>query len=90
MAGAALKASNSVALTPQTYGCRTCRLHGARKSTSIKAGPNHPNYKNGSETLEAKHQRSVALAELRATETDLFNKGLIAGASTAGRKLTGR
>jgi hypothetical protein len=22
----------------RTYGCRTCRLHGARKPTSIKAG----------------------------------------------------
>ena len=56
----------------------------------IKAGPNQPNDRHGLETLPAKHQRSVALAELSAKETDLFNKGLIAGASTAGRKLTGR
>ena len=33
----------------RTYGCRTCRLHGARKPTSIKAGPNHPNYRHGQE-----------------------------------------
>ena len=77
------------AFTPAAYGCRTCRLHGARKRTSIKAGPNHPNYRHGLETLSAKHQRSVTLAELRAIETDLINKGLIRGNRTAGRKPTG-
>ena len=84
------KSTKHRCLNPAAYGCRTCRLHGARKPTSIKAGPNYPNYRHGLETLPAKHQRSVKLAELRAIETDLFNKGLIAGASTAGRKLTGR
>ena len=56
--------------------------------SSIKAGPNHPNYRHGLETLPAKHQRSVTLAELRAIETDLINKGLIRGNRIAGRKPT--
>ena len=73
----------------RTYGCRTCRLHGARKRTSIKAGPNHPNYRHGLETLEAKQKRSVKLAELRVLENDLHNRGLIRGNKTAGRKQTG-
>ena len=70
----------------RTYGCRTCRLHGARKPSSIKAGPDHPNYQHGTETLKAKHQRSVKLAELRAIENDLHDRGLIRGPWTAGRK----
>jgi hypothetical protein len=73
----------------RTYGCRTCRLHGARKPTSIKAGPNHPNYRHGTETLQAKRQRSSKLAELRMIENDLRNSGLIKGNRTAGRKPTG-
>ena len=83
------KSTKQRCLNPAAYGCRTCRLHGARKPTSIKAGPNHPNYRHGQETLPAKHQRSVKLAELRVIETDLFSKGLIVGNRTAGRKPTG-
>ena len=83
------KSTQDRCLNPAAFGCRTCRLHGARKRSSIKAGPYHPNYRHGLETLPAKGQRSVKLAELRVIETDLFNKGLIVGARTAGRKPTG-
>ena len=83
------KSTKQRCLNPAAYQCRTCRLHGARKRTTIKAGPNHANYLHGQETLPAKHQRSVKLAELRAIESDLFNKGLIVGNRTAGRKPTG-
>ena len=67
----------------RTYGCRTCRLHGARKRSSRKAGPYHPNYRHGLETLKAKQKRSVKLAELSAIKTDLFNQGLIVRTRTA-------
>ena len=83
------KSTKQRCLNPAAHLCRTCRLHGARKPSSIKAGPNHPNYRHGQETLPAKHQRSVKLAELRAIEADLLNKGLILGNRTAGRKPTG-
>ena len=83
------KSTKNRCLNPAAYGCRTCRLHGARKRTSIKVGSYHPNYKNGSETLEAKQKRSLKLAELREIELDLLNKGLIVGPRTAGRKPTG-
>ena len=73
-------------LNPAAYGCRTCRLHGARKRGSIKAGTDHPNYLHGTETLEAKRLRSLKLAELREIETDLLDRGLIRGNKTAGRK----
>ena len=81
--------TKTTCLNPAAYGCRTCRLHGARKRTSIKAGPNHPNFLHGLETLPAKGQRSVKLAELRAIENDLLDRGLIKGNRTAGRKPTG-
>ena len=64
-------------LNPAAYGCRTCRLHGARKPNSIKRGIDHPNYQHGNETLKAKRQRSIKLAELKAIKADLIVKGLI-------------
>ena len=73
-------------LNPAAYGCRTCRLHGARKQTSIKRGKYHPNYRHGMETLDAKHQRSIKLAELRQLEDELIKRGLIQSKRTIGRK----
>ena len=83
------KSTQHRCLNPAAYGCRTCRLHGARKRSSIKRGTDHPNYRHGTETLAAKQSRSVMLAELRVIENDLHNTGLIRGNRTAGRKPTG-
>ena len=83
------KSTQNRCLNPAAYGCKTCRLHGARRRSSIKRGQSHPNYKNGAETLEAKRQRSLKLAELRVIEDDLIRRGLIRGNRTAGRKPTG-
>jgi hypothetical protein len=83
------KSTKERCLVPAAYGCRTCRLHGARRRNSIKQVTAHPNFLHGAETLEAKQQRSLKLAELREIELDLFSKGLIVGSRTAGRKPTG-
>ena len=80
------KSTHRRCLNPAAYGCGTCRLHGARKRSSIKAGINHPNYLHGTETLLAKRQRSLKLSELREIEDDLIARGLIRGNRTAGRK----
>ena len=80
------KSTQHRCLNPAAYGCRTCRLHGARKRSSIKAGIDHPNYLHGTETLPAKRKRSVKLAELRVIENDLLDRGLIRGNKTSGRK----
>ena len=77
------KSTQTRCLNPAAYGCRTCRLHGARKRSSRKAGPYHLNYRHGLETLKAKQKRSVKLAELSAIKTDLFNQGLIVRTRTA-------
>ena len=80
------KSTKHRCLNPAAFGCRTCRLHGARKRSSIKAGMDHPNYRTGTETLEAKQKRSVKLAELRMIENELYSRGLIRGNKTSGRK----
>jgi hypothetical protein len=85
---ATAKGTKRRCLNPAAYGCSTCRLHGARRRSSIKRGKSHPNHKNGTETLEVKEKRSAKLAELRVIENDLHNRGLIRGNRTAGRKLT--
>ncbi len=83
------KSTQHRCLNPAAFGCRTCRLHGARKRSSIKAGIDHPNYLHGTETLQAKRQRSLKLGELREIEDDLIKRGFIRGNKTAGRKPTG-
>ncbi len=80
------KSTKSRCLNPAAYGCKTCRLHGARKQKSIKRGKYHPNYRHGTETLEAKRQRSEGLARLREIEDDLIRRGLIRSKRTVGRK----
>ena len=44
---------------PAAYGCRACRVHGARKKDSIKRGEQHPNYVHGGRTLEAELKISL-------------------------------
>ena len=80
------KRSRERCRNPAAYQCRTCRIHGARRPESIKSGSAHPNYRHGLETLPAKRQRSIKLAELRVIENDLLARGLIKGKRTAGRK----
>ena len=80
------KSTGRRCLNPAAYGCRTCRLHGARKPNSIKRGIDHPNYLHGTETLERKRQRSIKLAELREIEDNLITLGLIRSKRTVGRK----
>jgi hypothetical protein len=39
---------------PAAYGMPVCRLHGARKKSTVCTGADHWNYRHGQETLEAK------------------------------------
>ena len=80
------KSTKQRCLNPAAYGCRTCRLHGARRQNTIKRGECHPNFRHGMETIEAKRQRSIKLTELREIEDDLIARGLIKCKRTVGRK----
>ena len=80
------KSKKQRCLNPAAYGCRTCRLHGARRQNTIKRGKCHPNFRHGTETIEAKRKRAIKLAELREIEDDLIERGLIRSKRTVGRK----
>ena len=71
------KSTKHRCLNPAAYGCKTCRIHGARNYLSIKRGKLHPNYRHGTETNQSKKQRSIKLAELRNIEINLISRGLI-------------
>jgi hypothetical protein len=62
-----------------------CRYHGARTAETIMRGANHPQYRHGQETLEAKAERSKKLAELRELEALSFTLGMATGAKWRGR-----
>jgi len=80
------KSTKQRCLNPAAFGCQTCRLHGARRQSSIKRGEQHPNYRHGMETLSAKRKRSQKLSELRELEIDLIKRGLIHAKHSVGRK----
>ncbi len=63
-----------------------CRVHGARKPETIKRGKDHPAYRHGDQTLEAKALRSARLAELRDLEASMVLLGVLEGARWRGRK----
>jgi hypothetical protein len=45
---------------PAAHGCKTCRMHGARRSELIKRGKDHPNYVHGERSIEGiKRHREV-------------------------------
>ena len=57
---------------PAAYGCRTCRMHGARKAESINRGEQHPNFVHGRSTLEAQAEKSAKSVMFRYL-TDIGN-----------------
>ena len=68
------------------YGCRNCRLHGARKKDSIKRGEQHPNYVHGGRTLEAEKQSSEKIAQLQMIEDAMHLLGMTTAKRSRGRK----
>ena len=41
----------------KAWGCQTCMVHGARRQESILRGADHPQYRHGKETKEARSHR---------------------------------
>jgi hypothetical protein len=46
------------------FGTKACRMHGAHKKQARLAGSNHPNFKHGFETKDAKMKRVEVIGEL--------------------------
>lgn len=74
---------------PAAYGCRTCRMHGARKAESIKRGEQHPNYVHGGRSIEAQAEQSAVSRRLQQIEDAMHLLGMTAAKRTRGRKAAG-
>jgi hypothetical protein len=83
------KHTGNQCLNLAAYGGRVCRFHGARKPKSILRGTQHPNYKHGRETLEAKAKRSAGLTRLRKIEDTLVDGSFFKLPRSRGRKPNG-
>lgn len=66
-----------------------CRMHGARKATTIKGGIDHPNYQYGRETRQGRIDRGEAMKRLRLLEEVGHIFGFIKGKRMPGRKPRG-
>lgn len=67
------------------YGMNFCRYHGGRPSSTVRRGTDHPAFKHGLETIEAKAERSKKLTELRDLEAMMFDLGLASPNATRWR-----
>lgn len=63
--------------------CRTCTSHGGHKK--VKRGANHPQYRHGKETLEAKAERHAMSVFFHQAEDLMFALGMAAPGSTRTR-----
>ena len=73
-------------MNPAAFGMAVCRYHGARRPETIKRGANHPQYRHGGETLEAKAERSRRLTELGDLECLMLALGVLDGSRWRGRR----
>jgi hypothetical protein len=64
------KRSKKRCLNPAAYGCSTCRYHGATPVHTRKtvAGENHPQFKHGRNTKQAKERNQRTTAQLHFLE----------------------
>lgn len=80
------KATGEQCKNPSAFGLAVCRYHGARRPHTVRRGKDHWNYQHGQETLEARAEHSMRLAELRELEELSYALGLAAGPKWKGRK----
>jgi hypothetical protein len=50
---------------PAAYGCKTCRMHGARRHESIKRGNHHPNFVHGERSLEGINRHREVMGRIK-------------------------
>lgn len=70
----------------KAWGQTVCRYHGARPPESILRGANHPQYRHGKETKEARAERHAASKRLH----ELVDLGNAIGMFLPKAKLRGR
>ena len=72
---------------PAAYGCKTCRMHGARKN--IISGKDHVNFVHGRRTLEAEIEQSATSRRLQQLEDAMHLLGMTTAKRSRGRKANG-
>jgi hypothetical protein len=80
------RSTGNQCLNPAAFGCKSCRVHGARRKETVKAGKDHPQYKHGEKTQEAIQRYRTTMAELHNLEQFGQKSGLLKGPRTSGRK----
>ena len=50
---------------PAAHGCKTCRMHGARRKETILKGKDHPQFTFGNETRDKRAIRANKLKEIK-------------------------
>lgn len=83
------KRSGQRCRNPAAYGMPVCRFHGARKREMVLRGEDHPNYRHGEATQEAKDAHSAGLAEIDRLEKVLRALGVVCGPRRRGPKPAG-
>ena len=83
------KRTKQMCKNPAAYGCRSCRVHGARKAESIKRGKDHVNFVHGRRTLEAQLEQSAVSRKLQQLEDALHLLGMTTAKRSRGRKANG-
>lgn len=71
------KRSGERCQNPAAFGCKTCRMHGARRPESIKRGEDHPLFVHGQETKEARAHNKETSEQLKQVKTVLKKLGLL-------------
>lgn len=71
---------------PAAYGCRACRMHGAHRSRNSPRGADHPQYRKGHETKEARIERSRKSAMFLYLRDIGDSINLFVGPKTPGRR----
>ena len=71
---------------PAAYGCKACRMHGAHQSRNSLQGADHPQYRKGYETKEARIERSRKSAMFLYLRDIGDTINLFTGPKTSGRR----
>ena len=50
---------------PAAHGCKTCRMHGARKAETIKRGKDHPNFVHGERSIEGIQKHREVMGRIK-------------------------
>lgn len=74
-------------MNPAAFGMGVCRYHGARRPDTVKRGVDHPRYRHGRETREAKARRHLMTVFFHEAEALMHALDMV---TPGARRLRGR